>query len=201
MKVDTIRLRAVALIGAAILLGSCSNTPNTSDKGMMRLHIGATPTTMGGTAPAVTGEDDALSHLTAATITISSIEVHSTADGTWVPVASGLPVTLDLLAIMNSGGTATLPADLVPPGTYDAIQLGITKLDLTLTDGTMVSVTPPGTGWTVQIPVTFTVVAGQATDIKLNVHCDGSFHLLNGVFEFDPEIDGENEDHDDARHR
>lgn len=200
MKVVSIRLRAAALLGAAILLGSCSNTPNMSDRGMMRLHIGATPTTMGGTAPAVTGEDDALSHLTAATITISSIEVHST-DGTWVPVASGLPVTLDLLAIMNSGGSVSLPADLLPPGTYDAIQLGITKLDLTLTDGTMISVTPPGAGWTVNIAVTFTVVAGQATDIQLNVHCGGSFHLLNGEFEFDPQIDGENEDQDDLRHR
>ena len=201
MKVDTARLRAVALIGAAILLGSCSNTPSTSDKGMMRLHIGATPTTMAGTAPAVTGEDDALSQLSAANITISAIEVHSTTDGTWVPVESGLPVTIDLLAIMNSGGTASLPADLLPPGTYDAIQLVISKLDLTLTDGTMISVTPPGAGWTVNIAVSFTVVAGQATDIKLNVHCGGSFHLLNGEFEFDPQIDGENEDHDDMRHR
>jgi hypothetical protein len=95
--------------------------------------MGATRAPAAEVQAATTGEDDALSHLSAATITIASVEARNV-DGTWAVVDAGLPATVDLLAIMNSGNSVTLPADLIPEGAYNAIQIVITKVDLTLMD-------------------------------------------------------------------
>lgn len=189
-------------VGLALLAGACSsNTPsNDGTQGSLALTMGATRAPSAGVQAATTGDDgDALSHFKAATMTISSVEVRNT-DGTWVVIDTGLPATIDLLAILNGGGSASLPADLVPEGTYNAVQIVITKVDLTLLDDTQISITPPGAGWTVQIPVDFTVVAGQATTINLNLRCGDSFHLINGEFEFDPEMDVEGVEHDGSMH-
>jgi hypothetical protein len=188
------------VIGLITILQGCSSSSTDSSKGSVSLSVAATRTTAAGVAAATLDDgSDALSHLQAATITVGSAEVHQV-DGTWVMVDRGLPVTIDLLAILTSGGSASLPADLIPEGHYDSLQLTITKVDLTLLDGTKISVTPPGLGWTVTLAVDFTVVAGQETTIHLNLHCDGSFHLINGTFEFDPEIDIDDVEHDGSMH-
>ena len=132
--------------------------------------------------------DDPLSHLQAASVTVSSIEAHQ-AGGDWIAVDAGLPATFDVLAILNGSGPLTLPADAIPEGSYDALQVTITGALLTLTDGTQVSMTPPSGGWVVRIPVDFTVVAGQVTEVTLQLHCDTSFRMIGGAFEFEPEVD------------
>jgi hypothetical protein len=189
-------------IGLALIAGACSsNSPsNDASKGSLAVTMGATRAPAAGVqAATLDGDGDALSHFKAATITISSVEARNT-DGTWVVIDAGLPATVDLLAILTAGNSVTLPADLVPEGQYNAIQIVITKVDLTLIDDTKISITPPGAGWTVQIPVDFSVVAGQATTVNLNLRCDSSFHLINGEFEFDPEIEVEGVDHEDSMH-
>ena len=67
---------------------------------------------------------------------------------------------------------------------------------LTLMDDTKIAITPPGTGWTAQIAVDFSVVAGQSTVVNLNLRMDSSFKVLNGAFEFEPEIELEGVEHD-----
>jgi hypothetical protein len=199
MKTRASILLSLTLVGLALLAGSCSSssTSNNGAQGSLAVTMGATRAPI--QAAVADGDGDALSHLKAATMTISAVEVRNT-DGTWVVIDTGLPATIDLLAILSGGGSASLPADLVPEGTYNALQIVITKVDLTLLDDTQISITPPGGGWTVQIAVDFTVVAGEATTINLNLRCGDSFHLINGAFEFDPQMDVEGVEHDGPMH-
>jgi len=176
-----------ACAGLAVMLlaltAGCSSGPDAESHGSLSVAMSASAAAAARTAP-----DGALSQLQAATITVSSIEAHQTS-GNWVAVDAGLPATVDLLAILNGSSPITLPADAIPEGTYDALQVTITQADLTLTDGSHVSITPPSGGWVVQIPVDFTVVAGQVTEITLQVHCDTSFRVIGGAFDFEPEVD------------
>ncbi|HEX4824704.1 MAG TPA: DUF4382 domain-containing protein [Candidatus Polarisedimenticolaceae bacterium] len=178
-----------ALAGLTAMLltvvAGCSSGNNESH-GSLSVAMGASL----GTAAAsrTVSAADPISQLQAAMITVSAVEAHQTS-GTWVVVDAGLPATVDLLAILNGGNPISLPADAIPEGAYDGLQVTITKADLTLTDGTQVSITPPSGGWVVRIPVDFSVVAGQVTEITLQLRCDTSFKVIGGSFVFDPEVD------------
>ena len=186
----------VLAIGLAGLVAGCtSSNDGSGPKGSLAITLSATRAPAGGAVQTATAEnEDALSHLKAAIITISGVEAR-TAEGTWVPVETGLPVNVDLIAIMNAGNVVSLPADLLPAGGYTALELRIAQVQLTLLDGTKVTITPTGSGWTIQIPVSFSVVTGQSTVVKLNLHCGNSFRLFDGQFEFDPEIEVEGVEH------
>jgi hypothetical protein len=120
-------------------------------------------------------------------VTFSSILARNL-DGQLVPIASALPVSVDLMTIL-AGGQVELPAGTLPPGDYDQLVVVMTKVDLTLSDGTIVSITPPGGGWTAIVPTApFTVVEGGTTSLQLQLRGD-LFHVLDGAFEFDPEFD------------
>ena len=174
---------AYAGLALSLLTFTAGCSPETGEShGSLSVAMSASAT-----SAARTAADGALAQLQAATITVSSIEAHQTS-GTWVAVDAGLPATVDVLAILNGSSPVTLPADAIPEGSYDALQVTITEAHLTLTDGTQVSLTPPSGGWVVQIPVDFTVVAGQVTEITLQVRADTSFRLMGGTFEFDPEV-------------
>jgi len=197
MKHRQLFAAAAFAIGLAGVIAGCSSSNDSKgSQGSFAITMGATRVPAAGAVQTVAGDsNDALSHLKAAVITISGIEARM-ANGTWVPVETGLPVDVDLIAIMNAGNVATLPADLLPEGDYDALELRITAVQLTLLNDTTIAITPPGTGWTVQIPVSFSVVAGQSTVIKLKLHCGNSFKLFDGHFDFDPEIEVEGVEHD-----
>ena len=179
------------------LVAGCSSSSNSKGpEGSFAITMGATSAPAAGVVQAATADGgDPLSRLKAAVITISGIEARL-ADGTWVPVETGLPADVDLIAIMNAGNSATFPADLLPEGQYNALELRITQVQLTLMDDTKIAITPPGTGWTVQIPVSFSVVAGQSTVVNLNLRCGSSFKFFGGEFEFDPQIEVESVEHD-----
>ena len=187
---------AAALVLAASMAGCSSTDQSSTSKGNFRLALKASGTT---TAAATTGAGGGGEEngITAANITISGASAR-TSDGTWIAVQGSFPVTVDVIALATSGGTQTLPPDVLPAGHYDAIQITITAVNLALHDGTTIAITPPGTGWEVVIRVSFDVVAGQETVVNLKLHCDHSFGFLNGEFEFDPEIEVEGvEEHDD----
>ncbi len=187
---------AAALALAAAMAGCSSVDQSGSNKGNFRVALKASGTT---TAAATTGASGGGNDngITAANITISGASAR-TADGTWIAVQGSFPVTVDVIALATSGGTQTLPPDVLPEGHYDAIQITITAVNLTLHDGTTIAITPPATGWEVVIGVSFDVVAGQETVVNLNLHCDHSFSFRSGEFEFDPEIEVEGvEQHDD----
>jgi len=189
---------AVLAIGLAGLAGGCSsNNDNNGPRGSLAITMGATGAPAANAVETVTADpDDALANLTTAVITIAGIEARI-AGGAWVPVDTGLPADVELFAIMNSGSGATLPADLLPAGDYDALALRITQLQLTPRNDADLVIAPPGRGWTVQIPMNFTVVAGESTDVKLKLRCRSSFRLLDGQFEFDPDIEVESVEHAD----
>lgn len=185
---------AFAISLAGLIAGCSSSHDSTGPQGSLAIAMGATSAT-GAVRAATTDGGDALSRLKAAVITISGIEARM-ADGTWVPVETGLPADVDLIAIMSAGNSATLPADLLPEGQYDALELRITQVQLTLVDDTKIAITPPGNGWTAQIPLNFSVVAGQSTVVNLNLRCGSSFKFFDGEFEFEPDIEVESVEHD-----
>jgi len=181
---------AVFAVGlAGVIAGCASSSDGKGTEGSFAITVGATGATASGAArTAVAGTDEALSRLKAAVITIAGIEAR-VADGTWLPVETGLPADIDLIAIMAAGNVATLPAELLPAGDYDALALRISAVKLTLLNETAVAITPLGTGWTVRIPASFRVVAGQSTVVNLMLHGPRSFKYFDGEYGFDPEIE------------
>jgi hypothetical protein len=188
---------AVFSFGLAGLVAGCSSGNDSGGpKGSLAITMGATGAPAAGAVQTATADGgDALSHLKAAVITIAGIEARMV-DRAWVPIETGLPADVDLIAIINAGNGVTLPADLHPEGDYEALELRITQVQLTLMDDTKILITPPGSGWTVQIPVNFSVVAGESTVVKLKLRCGSSFRLFDGEFEFDPEFEVEGVEHE-----
>jgi hypothetical protein len=187
-------LIAIGLTG--LLAGCFSDNDGSESRGSLAVTMAATRARAAEAVPTGTVDhDDAVSHLRAAVVTIAGFEARS-ADGTWVPVDQGLPADVDVVAIVNAGTAATLPADLIPEGDYDALQLRITKVRLTLMDDTKLLITSPGSGWTVRIPVSFSVVAARSTVVKLTLRSGSSFKRFDGQITFDPEIDVEGVEHD-----
>jgi len=181
---------------AGVIAGCSSSSDNKGSQGSLAITMGATGAVASGAAQTATADPgDALSHLKAAVITIAGIEARMS-DGTWVPVGTGLPADIDLIAIMAAGNVATLPADLLPEGDYDALELRITAVHLTLLNDTTVTIAPPGTGWTVRTMVSFSVVAGRSTVVKLTLHGTSSFKFFDGEYGFDPEIEAVGVEHD-----
>jgi hypothetical protein len=131
----------------------------------------------------------------AASVTFSAI-LARTVEGKLVDATIDLPVTVDLLALVN-GKQATLPAGYLPQGTYDQFVVVIAKVELTLASGTKIAVTPPGGGWTAVVPVSppFTVTDGQTTTVTLNFRRDRSFACAGSKWEFHPEFECRHGDH------
>ena len=77
----------------------------------------------------------------------------------------------------------------MPEGHYTALQLRITTISPTWSDRTRVTIHPAGAGWSMIVPVDFGVVSGQSTIVALNLRLDQSFKVVNGAFEFDPELE------------
>lgn len=188
MKTRT-ALALAAAAGLALLAASCSSSStNNANKGQLQMTLAATgttaamPTSSGGVAA------DTSQGPKAVTITISAAQARDDS-GNWVDIGGTYPVTVDLIALEQNGKTYTLPADLLPEGHYTAIQITISEVNITLQDDTQIAITPPAGGWQVLITTTFDVTAGQDTTVMLNLHMDQSFQNVNGVLEFDPDIE------------
>ena len=191
MTKTTVFTLAAATALAILLTGCSSSEPKATSQGVVAMTLKASGGVTAGSPMAATAGVAADSMgPKSATIVISAISARQTG-GDWVPVGGSFPQTVDLLALVASGGGASLPAGALQEGSYDALQITITSASLTLQDDTIVTITPPGGGWVVLIPVAFEVVAGQETKITLNLRCDSSFKFANGEFEFEPEIEVE----------
>ncbi len=188
-----------ALAGLAMTLGivtSCSNGSNDmmqGGQGAVKIVMSASAAAPVAAAVTDGGGSTTDRPLKAANVTFASILARNL-DGQLIDVTIELPVTVDLLGLV-SGGSFTLPAGFLPPGTYDQLVIVITEVELTLANDTVITIDPPG-GWTAVIPVreTFTVAEGQTTTVNINFRADGSLRWLNEHWEFHPEFDCENHD-------
>lgn len=127
-------------------------------------------------------------HLQSVEVTFSSIEAR-TAAGTLVPVTAALPVTVDLLAL-SAGRTVDLPVGYLPADTYQGFVVTVSRVLLLLTNGTRITVEPPGEGWATEIATQpFTVVDGQPTTVELNLRADLALRWMGDHFEFEPVFD------------
>jgi hypothetical protein len=194
----------IALAVLAMALGIVSACSNGSDsvmhngKGAVSFVMSASaaaPAALTATRPELQSSDHPLQ---AANVTFASILARNL-DGQLIDVTIALPVTVDLIGL-GTDGSFTLPAGFLPPGTYDQIVIVMTQLALTLENGTIVTVEPPGGGWTAVINVAapFDVVEGQETTVEINFTPGRLFRWLNGRWEFNPEFDcsGNSGDHD-----
>jgi hypothetical protein len=187
----TIRNKLV-LAGVVASLGIVTACSNSTDS-MTRSGKGAVQFVMSSAAPATlaaTTHDGSSTdqQLQAANVTFASILARNL-DGVLVNVTIALPATVDVLGL-GSGGSFTLPAGFLPPGTYDQLVIVMTKVELTLTNGTVVTIDPPGGGWTaiVRVSEPFTVVEGQTTTVNIQFR-QGGFQWLNDHWDFNPEFD------------
>jgi hypothetical protein len=192
MKTRLMIACTVFAIGLAGLIPGCSSgNDHGGSRGSLAIALGATGVPSAGTLPklaATEAHDDALSGLQSAVMTIAGVEARS-ADGAWLPIETGLPVEVDAVGVMDPGRAATLPADVLPQGDYDALELRITRIQLTLLDTAKVVLAPPGTGWTVLVPVSFSIAADEGTTVNLKLRCANSFRLFDGEYGFDPDFE------------
>ena len=183
-----------ALTLATVLLGGCSSSDSLSGNGNgnVRFRMGGSTTqaaAVASTSP-VPLADGTGRTITAATISLSSILARNL-DGQLIDVTMALPVTVDLVALIQ-GHTVDLPIGSLPVGSYDQLVIVIRSLHVELSDGTQIDVTPPGGGWTAIVAVDgFDVVDGQVTTVNLHFRGAGAFHWLNGELEFDPGFDSD----------
>ena len=137
-----------------------------------------------------------------ATVTLASI-VARTSDGELVDLDMDLPVEVDVVRI-EGGKQLLLPDGILPADTYDQVVLVITAVRGELRDGTVVTIQPPGGGWTSVIPICPLEVADDATTtigIALNVR--GSFLAAGNGWSFHPRFRSvadcdEDDDHGDS---
>lgn len=196
---DIGRRSRVALVGGILLLAaSCGGADGVVSQGTGTVRISLSS---GNTAAMTTGgpvsacRDDQGRTIAAASVTLASVLARNL-DGQLVTVSSALPVDVDLIQVLE-GRSVQLPAGTLPPGDYDQLVIVMTKVTLTLSDGTIVTVEPPGGGWTAIVPTApFSVVEGAVTTIELVLRGD-PFQWLAGKFEFDPEFGDRHDDDED----
>lgn len=122
-----------------------------------------------------------------ADVTLSSILARNDS-GELVGVGMDLPTTVDVVA-MDGAGQVSLPDGTLPAGTYDQLVVVMTQVNAVAHDGTQITFTPPGGGWTAIVPVCpFTVDEGASTTVSLQFMVHRAFTWRNGRFRFRPEF-------------
>ncbi|MBE0594070.1 MAG: DUF4382 domain-containing protein [Gemmatimonadales bacterium] len=123
--------------------------------------------------------------LQGANVTFSSILARNL-DGVLVNVEMELPVTVDLVALRDTN-EVTLPAGVLPPATYDQIVVVMTEVQVVTLDSTVITIAPPGGGWTAIVPVCrFDVADGATTTVGLKFDVARAFLWRNGRHHFEP---------------
>lgn len=205
MRDGTISVLGLGVLAATVILASgCSDTGSmvgaSSRTGQVRLVLsaGAAPAATSGVASSTTLNDDEGRHIESAAIALSSVLARNL-DGELIDVAVDLPVTVDLIGLIQ-GGTVELPMGSLPAGSYDQFVIVIRSLHVGLSDGTQIEVTPPGGGWTAVVPTEpFEIVEGSVTTVQLRFRAEGAFRWLDGRLDFHPEFDGDvDDDHNDG---
>ena len=105
-----------------------------------------------------------------ANVTLSSIMAR-TIDGELVSLDVDLPIAVDVVRI-DGGKQVELPDGFLPADIYDQVVLVMTAVQGVTTDGTVITVEPPGGGWTAVVPICpleVTDAAAATVGIAFNV--------------------------------
>ena len=128
-----------------------------------------------------------------ANVTLSSILVR-TSDGELIDLDVDLPLTVDVVKIDN-GKHIQLPDGFLPAGDYDQVVLVITAVRAVAHDGTIVTIEPPGGGWTAVVPICPIEVAdGATTTVGIGLNVRSSFVRLSNWWSFQPRFRSLNDD-------
>lgn len=132
-----------------------------------------------------------------ANVTLSSILVR-TSDGELVDLDVDLPITVDVVKI-DGGRHIELPDGFLPFGDYDQVVLVITAVQAIAHDGTVITLEPPGGGWTSIIPICpLAVVEGETATVGIAFNVRNSFLRLGNWWSFQPRFRSLNHCDDDA---
>jgi len=134
--------------------------------------------------------------LTGAEILVTDLQARSVTQQRFVGLDVELPVSVDLIALSESGGEVELGVGYLPPDVYDQFVLVISSLTLTGPNGGRLILEPPGGGWTVVLRADpFEVIEGEMTTVQIRF-CPRSFKFRVdanlddiGSDDFDPEFE------------
>jgi hypothetical protein len=136
-----------------------------------------------------------------ANVTLSSVLARNS-DGVLVNLELDLPVVVDVVKI-EGGKEVLLPDGGLPVGLYDQVVIVMTAVQGVTHNGTVITVQPPGGGWTSVIPICpILVTEGGATTVALRLMWRSAFRWHgNNAFGFHPHfrplIDCDDDDDDD----
>jgi len=186
-------LRSLALVAAAglmLVVQGCENSDSVLGVDGGRVQFVLSSGDAGGAAPLAATDGDhgdrPRRFFQSASVTLSSILARNV-DGVLVNVGiEELPVTVDVLAL-DGGREVTLPEGALPPATYDQVVIVMRQVEGVTLDGTIISITPPGGGWTAVVPLCpFVVVEGEATTVGLKFMLDRAFSWRDSRYHFQP---------------
>ncbi|MGD2045341.1 MAG: DUF4382 domain-containing protein [Gemmatimonadota bacterium] len=169
-------------------LAACDTGTGPINGGRVRLTLSAgDPLVAAAASPAATGDwEGGRSLFESANVTFSSILARNF-DGELVDIDMDLPVTIDIVAMDEGGRTVTLPDGVLPPATYDQVVVVMTEIEGVLRDGTTITVTPPGGGWTAVVPVCpFDVTEDETAVVGLMLPVRRSLSWHDGHYRFEP---------------
>lgn len=120
-----------------------------------------------------------------ANVTLSSILLR-TEDGELVSLDAELPITVDVVEI-DGGKQVQLPDGILDAASYDQVVLVISSVQMVAHDGTIITIDPPGGGWTAIVPVCpFEVLEGETTTLGIALNVRRSFLQLGSWWSFAP---------------
>ena len=181
------RTRHVVPLALALAVSACGESITSPDTGQVRFVLSA-GSVAPATAPALSGDHEETDRprFVSANVTFASILARNL-DGVLVNIAMELPTTVDVAAMEERRAAVTLPDGELEPGTYDQIVVVMTEVQVETHDGTLVTIDPPGGGWTAIVPVCpFEVEGGATSVVGLELSVRYAFRWREGRFRFQP---------------
>jgi Domain of unknown function (DUF4382) len=211
-------LKRALVVGGALIVGACDLDGLFGNDGG-RVQISLAPENAGGLAsiiPDTTGaardddDDDGNKGrrgsfwFKTANVTLSSILVR-TEDGELIELDAELPIVVDVVQI-DGGKQVQLPDGFLPPGSYDEVVFVITAVQGVSHDGTVITIEPPGGGWTTVVPIcSLEVLEGETVPVGIAFNVRNSFLQVGNWWSFRPQfrsmnnhcVDADDDDEDD----
>ena len=203
-------LKRALVVGGALIVGACDLDGLFGNDGG-RVQIALAPENGGGVAnivPDSTGavldsdDDDKDGRgrgawwFRTANVTLSSVMLR-TEDGELIELDSDLPISVDVVRI-DGGRQVQLPDGFLPPGNYDQVVLVISTVQAVSSDGTLITIDPPGGGWTAVVPIcSLEVLEGETIPIAIAFNVRNSFLRFGNGWSFQPKLRSLNNCRDD----